>query len=59
MHRGIWLGNLRERDHLRGLGRDGMIILKYVCGTNRTENIDWIHPAEVNSKWWAVVFKVR
>jgi hypothetical protein len=31
MHRGICWGTLRERDRFRGLGRDGMIILKYVC----------------------------
>ena len=36
MHRGIWWGNLRERDRLRGLRRDRMMILKCVCETNRT-----------------------
>jgi hypothetical protein len=36
MYSGIWWGKLKERDCLRGLGRDGMIILKCVCETNRT-----------------------
>ena len=27
----IGWGNLRERDHLAGLGVDGRIILKWVC----------------------------
>jgi hypothetical protein len=36
MHRGIWWGNLRERVRLGDLERDGMIILKCVCETNRT-----------------------
>ena len=36
LRRGIWWGNLRERDRLRGLGRDGMIILKCAFETNWT-----------------------
>jgi hypothetical protein len=29
-HRGFWLGNPRERDHLEDLGVDGLIILKWI-----------------------------
>jgi hypothetical protein len=28
VHMGFWWGNLREKDHLEGLGVDGRIILK-------------------------------
>jgi len=27
---GFWWGNLRERDHLGGLGVDGMILLRWI-----------------------------
>jgi hypothetical protein len=43
MHREICWGTLRERDRLKGLGKDGMMLLKCVCvcvcvcETNRTE----------------------
>ena len=30
VHRGFWLGDLRERDHLEYLGLLGMIILKWI-----------------------------
>jgi hypothetical protein len=30
MHTGFWWGNLRERDHLKGPGVDGRIILKWI-----------------------------
>jgi hypothetical protein len=29
MHAGFWLGDLREREHLEGLGLDGMMPLKW------------------------------
>jgi len=28
VHMGFWWGNLREKDHLEGLGVDGRIVLK-------------------------------
>jgi len=34
----FWLGNLRERDHLSDLGRDGWIILKWIF-----KKWDWWH----------------
>jgi hypothetical protein len=30
VHREFWWGDLRERDHLKNLGLDGKIILKWV-----------------------------
>lgn len=30
MYTGFWRGNLKERDHLKDLGLDGTIILKWV-----------------------------
>jgi hypothetical protein len=30
MHTGFWWGNMRERNHLEGLGIDGSIILKWI-----------------------------
>jgi hypothetical protein len=30
MYAGFWRGNLKERDHLKDLGLDGSIILKWV-----------------------------
>ena len=30
MYTGFWRGNLKERDHLKDLGLDGRIILKWV-----------------------------
>jgi hypothetical protein len=30
MHIGLWRWDLRERDHLEGLGVDGAIILKMI-----------------------------
>jgi hypothetical protein len=30
MHKGFWWGNLREGDHLKDLGTDGRVILKWV-----------------------------
>jgi hypothetical protein len=30
VHRGIWLVDLRERDHLEDLGADGRIILTWI-----------------------------
>jgi hypothetical protein len=32
MHKKFWLENLMGRDHLKDLGIDGMIILKWVLG---------------------------
>ena len=29
MHTAVWWGNMRERDHLKDLGVDGRIILKW------------------------------
>jgi hypothetical protein len=30
VHTWFWWGNLRERDHMEGLGKDGRITLKWI-----------------------------
>jgi hypothetical protein len=30
IHGGLWWWNLRERDHLEDLGRDGLITLRWI-----------------------------
>jgi len=31
VHLVFWCGDLREKDHLKELGVDGIIILKWIC----------------------------
>jgi hypothetical protein len=30
MRTGLWWGNVKERDHVEGLGVDGSVILKWI-----------------------------
>jgi hypothetical protein len=30
MHKGVWWGNLKEKNHLEDLGVDGRIIFKHI-----------------------------
>jgi hypothetical protein len=48
VHAGFWWGNLRERDHLKDLGVDGRIILKWILEK-------WIDLAEDRDRWQALV----
>jgi hypothetical protein len=54
VHRGFWWGNLREVDHLKDLGIDGRIILKWIF-KKLDGGMDWIDLAVNRNRWWAVV----
>jgi len=41
VHASFWWENLRERDHLGGLGVDGRIILKLIFNMSDV-GVDWI-----------------
>jgi hypothetical protein len=41
----VWLGNLRERNHLEDLGVDGRIILKWIF-KKRHSSLYWIDLAQ-------------
>jgi hypothetical protein len=43
-------GDLRERDHLKDLDVDGMIILKWVF-KKWIGGLEWIDPAQDEDKW--------
>jgi hypothetical protein len=48
----FWWGNLRERDHLKDLGIDGMIVLKWVFKKwDGGGPIDWIDIAQEWDRW--------
>ena len=38
----FWWGNLKERDHLEGLGVDGRILLKWILKKTIGGRVDWI-----------------
>ena len=39
---GLWLGKLREREHLKDLDVDGVIILKWIVKKYVIREVDWI-----------------
>jgi len=41
----VWLGDLRDRDHLQDLGVDGMILLKWIF-KNLDGSIGWTYLAQ-------------
>ena len=49
----LWLGNMRERDHLEDLGVYGKMILKWVLIKWLTVN--WIGVFQDGEKWRAVL----
>jgi len=50
VHTGFWWGNLRERDHLEGIGVGGRIILK--CLFKRWDGgTDWSNLAQDRDMW--------
>jgi hypothetical protein len=52
---GFWWGNLRERDHLEGVGVDERIILKWVGW----RGMDWIELAQDRDRWRELVSPVK
>ena len=58
VYTGLWWGNLKERDHLEGLGVDGRIILRWIYrkwfGATWTGLI-WFQNRD---SWWALVNEV-
>jgi hypothetical protein len=51
-------GNLREGDHLKDLGVDGRIILKWIF-KRLDGGVDWIDLAQDRDRWRALVYTVR
>ena len=43
MHKVLWWGNPKERDHFEDLGIDGRIKLKCVFKNLREGSMDWIN----------------
>jgi hypothetical protein len=53
----LWWGNLRERDHLKYLGLDGRIILKWNL-KKRDGDMNWIDLAQDRDRLRAVLHAV-
>ena len=54
MYSGLWLGILRERDHLEDPRVDGRIILRWIF-RKWDGGMDWIDLARDRDRWWALV----
>lgn len=61
MHTGLWWGNPRGRDHLRGRRSRwsgwGVVVLKLFL--NRMGRRGWINLAQDRDRWWAFVNTLR
>jgi hypothetical protein len=51
---GFWWDDLRERDHLEGLGLDGRIILKWTF-RKWDGGMDWTELAQDRDRWRTLV----
>ena len=54
MHVRFWWGDLMEGDHLKDLGVDGWIILKWIF-KNRNGGMDQIHVTQDRDRWGVFV----
>jgi len=45
-YKGIWWGNVRERDHVGDPGIDGRIIIRWIFRKWDVEGVDWIELAQ-------------
>jgi len=54
----LWLGNLKERDHLGKQGVDGKIILRWIFRKWDVWRTDWIELTQDREKWRALVTAV-
>ena len=50
----VWLGDLKDGDHLEDLGVDRRIILKWIF-KKRMGGMEWIDLAQDRDMWWALV----
>jgi hypothetical protein len=57
VHTGFWWGDLREGEHLKDLGIDGRIILKWVF-KKWNGGMEWICLAQDRDRWRASVNRV-
>jgi hypothetical protein len=51
VHRGFWLRNPIERNYLKDLRTDEMIILKWVLSVSGIGSINWIDLAQDKATW--------
>ena len=58
MYAGFWCGNLRERDHLKDPGVDGIIILRWIF-RKWDVGMDWIELAQDRDRLRALVNGVK
>jgi hypothetical protein len=51
----VWLGNMKEGDHLENLGVHGRIIFKWTVTAVQWQGVDFIHLVQDRDKLWAHV----
>jgi hypothetical protein len=54
VHTALWWGNLRERDHLKYLGLDMRVILKWIL-KERDGSMNWIDVTQDRDRWRPVL----
>jgi hypothetical protein len=59
VHTGLWWGKLRGRGHLKDLGIDGRILLKWIFKKCDEGSMEWIYLAQDRDSWQTLVNAVR